>query len=50
MPVTGGAAGITRKGLRILLCATAVVLLFSLYTWGTFWDPSRIYLHESAAV
>jgi hypothetical protein len=33
MPVTGGAAGVTQKALRILLCATAVVLLFSLYTW-----------------
>jgi hypothetical protein len=49
MPVTGGAAGVTRKALRILLCATAVILLFSLYTWGISRNPPGIYLDESAA-
>jgi hypothetical protein len=49
MPVTGGAAGATQKALRILLCATAVVLLFSLYTWGISRNPPGIYLDESAA-
>lgn len=48
-PGTGGAAGVTGKAMRILLCATAVVLLFSLYTLGIFWNPSGIYLGESAA-
>jgi hypothetical protein len=49
MPVTGGAAGVTQKALRILLYATAVVLLFSLYTLGISRNPPGIYLDESAA-
>src|SRR6266566_1181840 len=49
MPVIGGAAGVTQKALRILLCAAAVVLLFSLYTWGISRNPPGIYLDESAA-
>jgi hypothetical protein len=49
MPVTRGAAGVTQKALRILLCATAVVLLFSLYTRGISRNPLGIYLDESAA-
>jgi len=49
MPVTGGAAGVTQKALRILLCATAVVLLFSLYTWGISENPPGFYLDESGA-
>jgi len=49
MPVTGGAPGVTQKALRILLCATAVLLLFSLYTWGISRNPPSIYLDESAA-
>jgi hypothetical protein len=49
MPVTGGAAGVTRKALRIMLCATDVILLFSLYTWSISRNPLGIYLDESAA-
>src|SRR6266496_6391657 len=49
MPVIGGAAGVTQKALRILLCAAAVVLLFSLYTCGISRNPPGIYLDESAA-
>jgi hypothetical protein len=49
MPVTGGASGVTQKALRILLCTTAVILLFSLYTWGISRNPPGIYLDESAA-
>ena len=48
MPVTGRAAGVTQKALRILLCATAVILLFSLYTWGISQNPPGFYLDESA--
>src|ERR1700746_2603086 len=48
IPVTGGAAGVTRKALRILLCATAVILLFGLYTWGISRNPPGFYLDESA--
>ena len=48
MPVTGGAAGVTQKPLRILLCATAVILLFRLYTWGVSQNPPGFYLDESA--
>src|SRR5437667_3994227 len=48
MPATGGAAGVTQKTLRILLCATAVILLFRLYTWGVSQNPPGFYLDESA--
>jgi hypothetical protein len=48
MPVTGGAAGVTQKALRILLCIAAVVLLFSLYTWGISQNPPGFYLDDSA--
>src|SRR5437016_5103857 len=48
MPVTGGAAGVTQKPLRILLCATAVILLFRLYTCGVSQNPPGFYLDESA--
>jgi 4-amino-4-deoxy-L-arabinose transferase-like glycosyltransferase len=48
MPVAGGAAGVTQKALRILLCATAVVLLFSFYTSGISQNPPGFYLDESA--
>ena len=47
-PVTGGAAGVTQKALRILLCATALILLFRLYTWGVSQNPPGFYLDESA--
>src|SRR5436309_13681943 len=48
MPVTGGAAGVTQKTLRILLCATAVILLFRLYTWDVSQNPRGFHLDESA--
>jgi len=37
-----------QKGLRILLCVAALVLLFSLYTWGISQNPRGFYLDESA--
>jgi hypothetical protein len=39
MLVTGGAAGVTRKALRIVLCAIALILLFRFYTWGISQNP-----------
>ena len=47
-PVTGGAAGVTQKALRILLCAAALIFLFRLYTWGISQNPPGFYLDESA--
>jgi hypothetical protein len=47
-PVTGGAASVTSKVLRILLCVAAAVLLFSLYTWGISQNPPGFFLDESA--
>src|SRR6476646_1677211 len=47
-PVAGGTAGVIQKTLRILLCAAAVILLFSLYTWGVSQNPPGFYLDESA--
>src|SRR5438552_3760461 len=40
--------GMGKKVLRILLCATAVILLFRLYTWGVSQNPPGFYLDESA--
>ena len=48
MPVTGGAASVTSKALRILLWVAALVLLFSLYTWGISQNPPGFFLDESA--
>jgi hypothetical protein len=48
MPVTGGAASVTCKALRILLWVAALVLLFSLYTWGISQNPPGFFLDESA--
>src|SRR4029077_12892462 len=39
---------VAQKSLRILLCVAAVVLLFSLYTWGISQNPPGFYLDESA--
>ena len=39
---------VAQKSLRILLCIAAVVLLFSLYTWGISQNPPGFYLDESA--
>jgi hypothetical protein len=47
-PVAGGTAGIIQKALRILLCAAAVILLFTIYTWGVSQNPPGFYLDESA--
>jgi len=47
-PVTGGAAGVTKQALRILLCAAALILLFRIYTWGVSQNPPGFYLDESA--
>jgi hypothetical protein len=46
--VAGGTAGIIQKALRILLCAAAVILLFTIYTWGVSQNPPGFYLDESA--
>src|SRR4026208_1374786 len=43
-----GVPGVIQKTLRILLCVAAVVLLFSLYTWGISQNPPGFYLDESA--
>jgi hypothetical protein len=37
-----------QKSLRILLCVAALVVLFSLYTWGIRQNPPGFYLDESA--
>ena len=47
-PVTGGAAGVTQKALRILLGTATLILLFGLYTWGITQNPPGFYLDESA--
>jgi hypothetical protein len=39
-----GAPEVTEKSLRILLCVAALVLLFSLYTWGISQNPPGFYL------
>src|SRR5215472_15837441 len=48
MPTGQHADGVTQNVLRILLCATAVILLFRLYTWGVSKNPPGFYLDESA--
>jgi hypothetical protein len=40
--------GVVQKTLRISLCVAAVILLFSLYTWGITQNPPGFYLDESA--
>jgi 4-amino-4-deoxy-L-arabinose transferase-like glycosyltransferase len=39
---------VVQKSLRLLVCMAAVVLLFSLYTWGIRQNPPGFYLDESA--
>jgi hypothetical protein len=39
---------VARKSLRILLCVTALVLIFGLYTWGVSQNPPGFYVDESA--
>src|SRR6516164_11243824 len=48
MPIGQHADGVTQNVLRILLCATALILLFRLYTWGVSQNPPGFYLDESA--
>lgn len=48
MPLRSNAPTAVQKGLRILLCVAALVLLFSLYTWGISQNPRGFYLDESA--
>jgi 4-amino-4-deoxy-L-arabinose transferase-like glycosyltransferase len=48
IPVTGRAAGVTQKALRILVCAAALILLFRLYTWGVSRNPPGFHVDESA--
>jgi hypothetical protein len=48
MLVRRNAPTVAQKSLRILLCVAAVVLLFSLYTWGITQNPPGFYLDESA--
>src|SRR5215475_8501874 len=48
MPTGQHADSLTQNVLRILLCATAVILLFRLYTWGVSQNPPGFYLDESA--
>src|SRR6476646_8941281 len=48
MAIGQHAAGVTQQVLRILLCATALILLFRLYTWGVSQNPPGFYLDESA--
>src|SRR2546430_374412 len=43
-----GLPGVVQKTLRILLWVAAVVLLFSLYTWGISQNPPGFFLDESA--
>jgi hypothetical protein len=47
MLVRRSAQTMAQKSLRILLCVAAVVLLFSLYTWGISRNPPGFYLDES---
>ena len=42
------ASQVAKKSLQILLCVAALVLLFSLYTWGISQNPRGFYLDESA--
>jgi hypothetical protein len=42
-----GGANLAQKSLRLLLCVAALVLLFSLYTWGISQNPRGFYLDES---
>jgi hypothetical protein len=39
---------VARKSVRILLCVTALVLLFIVYTWGVSRNPPGFHLDESA--
>src|SRR5215472_17911857 len=48
MPVGPDGLSVTQKALRILLCAAALIVLFSLYTWGVSQNPPGFFLDESA--
>jgi hypothetical protein len=48
MFLKGNAPTVAQKSLRILLWVAALILLFSLYTWGITKNPPGFYLDESA--
>jgi hypothetical protein len=48
VPLGRTAPTLAQKSLRILLCITAVIFLFCLYTWGISQNPPGFYLDESA--
>lgn len=48
MPLRQSVRTVAQKSLRLLLWASAVVLLFRLYTWGISQNPPGFYLDESA--
>src|ERR1700739_4568121 len=48
MLLTRSVRTVAQKSLRLLLWASAVVLLFCLYTWGISQNPPGFYLDESA--
>src|ERR1043166_8597144 len=48
MRLKSTAPTIAQRSLRILLCVAALLLLFSLYTWGISQNPQGFYLDESA--
>ena len=48
VPLGRTAPTLAQKSLRILLCVTAVIFLFCLYTWGISQNPPGFYLDESA--
>jgi hypothetical protein len=43
-----GVPSVVRKTVRFLLCVAALVLLFSLYTWGISQNPPGFHIDESA--
>jgi len=47
-PAGGSGAGVTQKARRLFVCATALMLLFCLYTWGISQNPPGFCLDESA--
>ena len=48
MPLRQSVRTVAQKSLRLLLWASALVLLFRLYTWGISQNPPGFYLDESA--
>ena len=48
MFLTRAGQTVAQKGVRILLCVAALVLLFGFYTWGISQNPRGFHLDESA--